>query len=283
MPFTMEPHVWLQGELVPLSQASIGVYDLALLRGFGIYEGIATHDGEPFRFSDHWERFMRSAKALDLTLPFGEEEVLEGMRAVAKANAPRGRGIIRMILTGGTADAGIRHVAGRETLYILSEPMKPYPVEWYEHGASIITHEHQRALPEYKTIDYTAAVMLQSVLAAKKAVEAAYVSQGTVLECTGSNIFAVKDGVLTTPKDGVLAGITRKMTLELAREAGMRAEERALPLRELLSADEAFLTSSFKDIVPVASVDGSAIGSGAPGPVTKDLMARFARYAQSAD
>ena len=273
----MDPYVWLDGSLVPLSEAAIGVYDLALLRGFGIYEGLAAHGGEPFRFRDHWERFERSARALGLSLPYTEDETLEAMRAVARENAPKGRGIIRMLLTGGRADAGIVHVAGREQLFIIAEPMLPYPAEWYERGARVITHAHQRAFPEYKNIDYTVAVLLQPTLAAMQAAEALYVSDGNALECTGSNIFAVKNGTLITPKDGMLHGITRKVVLELAQEAGLPTEERALPLDELLAADEVFITSSFKDIVPVASIDETAFA--APGEITQDLMRRFEDYA----
>ena len=276
---TMEPKVWIDGALVPRSEATIDVYDLSLLRGYGIYEGLAAHDGEPFRFRDHWERFGRSAKALDLAIPYTGEEVLAAMRALVKENAPHGRAIIRMILTGGNADGGIVHVAGREQLYLLSEPMRPYPIEWYERGAHAITHAHRRAFPEFKTIDYTVAVMLQSKMKQAGAAEAVYISDGNVLECTGSNIFCVRNSALVTPKDEMLHGITRNVTLELAREAGLTIEERALPLEELLAANEVFITSSFKDIVPLRSIDDTLIT--APGPISKDLMARFLKYAET--
>ena len=271
----MDPYVWLAGSLVPFSEAKIGVSDLACLRGFGIYEGLAAHDGEPFHFHDHWLRFERSARALGLALPETEEETLEAMRTVVRANAPTGRALVRMILTGGRADGTIVHVKGREELYILAEPMRPFPAEWYTHGAHTITHPHKRPYPEFKTIYYIEAVMLQPKLAEAHAAEAIYVSGGNVLECTGSNIFAVKDGALITPKDDMLHGITRKVVLELAKEADLPAEERVLTLAELFDADEVFITSSFKDIVPVRSVDEHAIGNGEPGPLTKDLMARF--------
>lgn len=271
----MEPLAWLDDALTPVSRAAIGVYDLALLRGFGIYEGLAAHDGEPFRFADHYARFQSSAKALGLSIPLDEAAALEAMRAVVRANAPAGRATVRMLLTGGVADGGIVHVTGRERFFILAEPMKPYPAAWYETGATAVTHPHKRALPQYKTIDYIAAVNLQPKLAETKSAEVIYTHDGNVLECTGSNLFAVKDGTLVTPKDDVLFGITRKVTLEVAREAGIPVEERVLPLAELLDADEAFITSSFKDIVPLVAVDGSPIGSGSPGPVTRRLMQLF--------
>lgn len=277
----MKPTCFLNGDIIPLDEAKIGVLDLSLLRGFGIYEGLASHEGEPFRFHDHFARFQSSALALDLTIPFSEEETLRAMREVVKRNAPSGRGIIRMILTGGKADGGIKHVAGREVLYIVSEPMTPYPSAWYTQGAKMITHEHRRAFPEYKTIDYTAAVLLQPTIAKSGAAEVLYVSGEEVLECTGSNVFAVKDGALLTPKDGILLGITRKVTIEIAKEAGLTVAERTLSLPELLDADEVFITSSFKDIVPVTNIDEHSISIGEPGSITKDLMRRFAAYTQA--
>lgn len=272
----MKPVCFLQGNIIPLEEAKVGILDLALLRGFGIYEGLAAHRGEPFRFTDHWKRLQSSAQALSLSIPFSETEVLEAMRHIIRQNAGDGRAIVRMILTGGRADGGIKHVSGREVLYIVAEPMTPYPPEWYTLGAHTIIHEHKRLLPEYKTIDYTAAVLLQPLLAKNAAAEAIYVSKGEVLECTGSNVFIVRDGVISTPKDSILLGITRKVTIELASESGHSVQERAISLPELLSADEVFITSSFKDVVPVTSVDAHSISNGAPGKVTQELMARFA-------
>ncbi len=271
---------YFNGSLVPLKDARVSLIDLGLTRGFGIYEGITAFQGEPFRFSDHWKRFENSARALRLSLPFSEQEVLEAMRAVIAANSPGARATIRMILTGGEADGGIEHVVGRETIFITAEPAVPLPEAFYTKGASMQTHEHQRFLPEYKTTNYITAVLLQQKRKEAGAVEILYIANDSVLECTGSNVFIVKDGRLITPKDGILHGITRKVALELAQGA-YPGEERVIPLDELFDADEVFITSSFKDIVPIITVDGKTIGSGAPGPITLDLMKRFAEYAKT--
>ena len=254
--------------------------DLGVLRGFGIYEGLAAFAGEPFHFSDHWERFKISADALGLVLPFSEKESLEMMRAVIEENSSGRRAHIRMVLTGGEAREGIKHVAGRETFFITAEPATMLPEVLYANGAPLLTHEHQRAFPAYKTTNYITAVLLQKKLEAAGAIEGLYVAGGMALECTTSNVFIVQNGSVITPKENILLGITRKVVLDIARKSHP-TEERAVSIDELLGADEVFITSSFKDIIPVASVDAKAIGSGSPGPVTRDLMKSFAQHTDS--
>ena len=273
-----EQFCYLNGGIVPLKDAKIGVLDLGILRGFGIYEGITAFEGEPFHFEDHWERFERSAKPLGLVIPRTKEEALEAMRTLIKRNTDGARANIRMILTGGEAEGGIEHVPGRETLFITAEAFVPLPAELYEKGGRLIRHDHQRFMAEAKTIGYITAVTLQEKRKAEGAIEILYTSGDRVLECATSNVFMVKDGVIVTPGTDILKGITRNVVVELAREA-YTVNERPISLEEFYGADEAFITSSFKDIVPIGSVDEHAIGSGAPGPVARDLMTRFAVYA----
>jgi len=276
-----EPVCYIRGEFVPFSEARISPDDLGMLRGFAVYEGLTAFGGEPFHFHDHWVRLESSAKALDLEIPLSEAEALAAMRRVVAKNVGKGRGTIRVILSGGEADGGIEHVRGREMFIIMAEPAVPLPEKWYERGAPIITYEHQRFLPEYKTINYITAVMLQPKRKAAEAVEILFVSKGEVLECGGSNIFIVKDGGVATPKENILAGITRKVVINLAGDATYPLEERRVSVEELTTADEIFITSSFKDIVPIVKIDDRAEGGGAVGPVTKDLMRRFAAHVKS--
>jgi branched-chain amino acid aminotransferase len=272
-----DPTCYLNGSLIPLKDAHVGLTDLGLTRGFGIYEGITAFDGEPFHFSDHWKRFENSARALDLTLPVSEQKALEATRAVVAKNSPGRRATIRMILTGGKADGGIEYVTGRETFFITAESAVSLPKACYTNGASMQTYDHQRFLPTYKTTNYITAVLLQEKRKKASAVEILYVTNGNALECTGSNVFIVKGDTISTPKENILHGITRKVVLDLARES-YPVEERIVSIDELFDADEVFITSSFKDIVPIVSVDTRTIGSGVPGPITRDLMKRFAEH-----
>lgn len=274
------PLCYLNGKIVPLAEAKVGVLDLGMVRGFGIYEGITAFSEKPFRFNDHWERFEISAGALGLVIPKSKDEIEQAMIELVAHNSPSKRAGIRMVLTGGEALHGLEHVPGRETLFIVCEPVTPLAPELYERGASLITHEHQRFMPEMKTINYITAVILQEKRKAASAIEILYTSNGRVLECATSNVAIVKDGTVITPDTGMLKGVTRKVMLEVVREA-YPVEERTVSVDEFFSADEAFITSSFKDIVPIATVDARTIGSGIPGPVTKDLMKRFAAYAKT--
>ena len=144
-----------------------------------------------------------------------------------------------------------------------------------------MVHDHLRALPEYKTTNYVTAVRLQEERKRAGALEILYISQGKVLECTTSNFFIIKDGRVITSQADVLAGITRKVVIELAQKE-FPLEERDISVEEMYAADEAFLTSSFKDVVPVVEVGGKKIGDGAPGPVTKQIMQRFHDAAHAA-
>lgn len=277
----MEQRCYLNGNILPLKDAKISILDLGVLRGFGIYEGITSFDGEPFHFDAHWERFERSAKPLDLQLPYSKEEILNAMRKLIAHNAPGTRATIRMALTGGLAEGGIEHVKGRETLFITCEPAAPLPSELYEKGASLITHEHLRFMPEAKTINYITAVTLQDKRKAAGALEILYTYEGKMLECATSNAMLVKNGTVITPNTNVLPGITRAVTLDLARDAGIPVEERNVTMEEVFAADEVFITSSFKDIVPVTLIDEKTIGSGTVGPVTKKLIDLFSAHTMS--
>lgn len=276
----MEPLCYVNGEIIPLKDAHIGILDLGVLRGFGVYDGLTAFSGDPFRFDDHWERFAAAATSLDLSLPHTKEEVRSAMREIIAHNAPGKRANLRMVLTGGTAEKGIEHVPSRETLFITAEAAVPLPAALYERGGSLIRHEHQRFMPKIKTTNYLTAVMLQKKRADAGANEILYTHANRVLECATSNIFTVKDGILATPDADILKGITRKVILELA-SGTYPAQERAISIDELLTADEVLITGSFKDILPIVSVEGKTIGSGTPGPITRDLMKRFAAYANS--
>ncbi|TSC71207.1 MAG: aminotransferase class IV [Parcubacteria group bacterium Gr01-1014_49] len=276
----MEPLCFINGATVPLKDAKIGVLDLGVLRSFGVYDGLTAFSGEPFRFDDHWERFSAALGTLGLTIPHTKEEVRAAMRAIIAHNAPGSRANLRMVLTGGAAEKGIGHIPGRETLFITAEASTPLPAALYERGGRLIRHEHQRFMPEIKTTNYLTAVMLQKKRIEAEAVEILYTSRDRVLECATSNVFIVKDGTVITPDADILKGVTRKVVLELALGT-YPVEERAVSIDELLDADEVFITGSFKDIMPIVSVDGNTIGAGVPGPITHDLMKRFAEYTKA--
>lgn len=272
---------YLNGKVIPVADAKVGVYDIGLLRGFGIYEAMRTFNRRPFEFAAHMERFHTSTTALKLRIPASDEEISKSIDELIEWNIPQGReAVVRFIITGGAAIGGIEYDPSVPTFYILVEKLEPLSKETYEKGCKLLVHDHLRALPEYKTTNYVTAVRLQDERKRAGALEILYTSQGKVLECATSNFFIVKNGTVVTSKADVLAGITRKVTIELAQKE-FPLEERDISVEEMYAADEAFLTSSFKDIVPVVQVGDKTIGTGSPGPVTKRVMEVFQKFTGS--
>ncbi len=267
----MEPLCYFNGEMLPESKAKISVHDLGILRGFGIYQALRTVGQTPFMFAQHMARFRSSARAMTLTIPATDTEIAEIIKKLIAHNIPSNQEArIKLVLTGGESLGGIE-LGPTPTFYVLVDVFSPLPVEVYEKGCSLIMHECQRAFAENKTTNYAQAVMLQAERKKADALEILYTSHGLVLECSMSNIFFVKNGSVITPKQNILEGVTRSLVIELAKKEFPFAE-RDIPIEEIFSADEAYITATFKNIVPVVEIGGKKIGSGVPGPVTRRLM-----------
>jgi branched-chain amino acid aminotransferase len=275
------PHCWLNGAIIPLAEASVGITDIGLLRGFGIYEGLITHNGKPFMLADHLERFHRSAAKMALTIPIDDAQIAQAIAALVAKNVASGKeALIRIILTGGPAVGVIEYDPKTPTMFILAEEFKPLESRYLEQGCTVTVVDYHRDLADIKSINYIKTVLLQEARKAHGALEIVYTSGGQMLEGGGSNVFIVKNGTLITPKDEIVLGITRKAVLDLAR-GQMPVEERPVSVEEFYGADEVFITGSFKEIVPVVSADGKAIGGGAPGRVTKQILALFHDFTRS--
>ncbi len=275
----MTEYCFLNGKILPLDEAKVSVLDIGLLRGYGIYDGLAAFGGKPFRFADHWNRFLSGAHILNLNVPITEETAEKTIIELLAKNNFKERANIRLILTGGKTIAGIEYEFENPTFYMIAEKWESLPQEFYTDGAKLITYRHMRELPEYKTTNYIRATNLQDFRKTEKAVEILYTYDGEVLECATSNVFIVKDKTLITPAENILKGITRKVILELA-EGKYKIEERPVREEELKTADEVFITSSYKDIVPIVKIDDFEVAGGQVGPITKDLMGEFEKIIQ---
>lgn len=276
----MQQYCFLNGKIVPLEEAKVSVLDIGLLRGYGIYDGIPAFAGKPFHFVDHWNRFLSGAHALNLNVPITEERAEKVVIELLEKNGMQDRANVRFILTGGQVISGIEYAFETPTFYIITERWEKLPDELYKDGGKLITYRYRRDLPEYKTTNYIRAVNLQEFKKTEKAVEILFVYDGDVFECATSNVFIVKDKTLITPEEGILKGITRKVVLEIGAQK-YKVEERPIEEVELKTADEVFITSSFKDIVPIVKIDDFSVGNGLPaqagevGEVTQDLMAQY--------
>ncbi|MEO0733830.1 MAG: aminotransferase class IV [Bacteroidota bacterium] len=272
----MLPIVYLNGQYVPKEEAALNVADLAILRGFGIFDYFRYAGGRPRFLEDHLDRFIRSAKRLALDLPATREELREAVFQLIKRNEIADGGI-RFVLTGGYAPDG--YTPTNPNLVGLAYPFHGPPPEQYETGVKVLLHPYQRQLPVVKSIDYLEGIRIQPMLRAKGLDYALYVDHtGNVRESDRSNYFLVKDGMLITPGEDVLHGITRLHLLRLARELGVTVEERPVSVAELRAADEAIICSSVKGAMPITEIDGKPVADGRPGPVTRRLVAAWPDY-----
>ena len=272
---------YVDGEYVDSAAARLPADDLAVLRGYGIFDFTRTYGGRPFRLDDHLQRLQRSADLILLDLPHS----LDGIRDVAFETLARngypGNGAdarLRIVVTGGASPDDITP-AGPARLLVLVSPFAAQPAARYRDGIKLVTNRQERYLPEAKTINYVPAIVALRRAQQADAVEAIYVNRaGHALEGTTTNLFAVFGDRLVTPATEILYGVTRQAVLELAARR-MPLEQRVLPLAELLRADEVFITSSSKEVCPVCQVDETRIGQGAPGPHTRALMQAFTQLA----
>jgi len=267
---------YIDGEFVPANEAVISVNDLALLRGYGVFDFLRTYNGVPFLLDAHIDRLRRSAELIDINLPWSDPEILDIVMETLDRNR-YAESNIRILVTGGDSLDGLIPI-GKSKLLVMVAPLKRLPPDVYETGVKLTTSRIQRLFPGAKSTNYIAGI--RAMAAAKKAgaVESLYVGRGNqVLECVTSNFFGFAGDTLLTPESDILPGITRQVVLDLA--AGVfNIETREMTLDELKHLDEAFITSSNKEVLPVVQVDNLRIGSGLPGNNTRRLIKMFTAF-----
>ena len=261
------------GNIVPAEEIAISPCDIGILRGYGVFDVLRTEGRMPFLWERHWERLLRSAETLGLSVPIKKETYYDVLIRLSEKFG-EDRAVIRTVVTGGVSSDGFS-LAETPTFYVLIEPFPVLPQEYFERGVSIITVEYARAYPTAKTTNYVEAIRCSRERAERGAFEICYVSDGKVLEGSMSNVGIVQKGKVVLPKDGILPGITREEVVEIAHEAEMNIEERSMLIEELFAADEVFLMATNKYVLPVVLVDGKKIGTGMPGTVSQDLLYRM--------
>lgn len=266
-------YVWVNDSFVSSDHALVNITDLAVQRGYGIFDFFKTIDGRPVFLEDHLDRFFRSAVLMRLEMKQSRDEIRNKIHQLIEKNAISDSGI-KIILTGGFSPDGF-NIA--EPNLIITQAEFQIPRTMSEKGVAVITHEYQRQFSNAKTLDYLQAIWLQPVLKEKKADDVLYHSNGLIRECPRANFFIVtKENEVLTPESNMLKGVSRKHILEIA--SGMyKTEAREVSLEELRNAKEAFITSTTKNILPVVQVDGRTLGNGSPGEVTRALANEYNR------
>jgi branched-chain amino acid aminotransferase len=271
---------YVNGQFVEENQAKISVNDLSVLRGFGVFDFLRTYNGFPFHLDEHLNRLERSARLIGLELPHPTAKIKEIVRETLGRNKHK-ESNIRLVVTGGLSTDGITPGLSPQLLIMVSS-VKEMPVEWYSDGAKVITSHVERFMPGAKSINYIPAILCQREARMQQAIEAVYVDRnGYMLEGTTSNFFAfIGDTLVTPPCNRVLPGITRQVVLGLA-EKEYTMIERELHKDEVRLIDEAFITSSVREIVPIVAIDSIKLGTGKPGPRTQKILELFRDYTNS--
>ena len=285
----MSRKVYINGTFFDQQDAKVSVYDHGLLYGDGVFEGLRSYDGKVFRLEEHITRLWQSAKAIELAIPISREAMCQAVVDTLLANHIDD-GYIRLIVTRGAGTLGFDpNKTSNPQVIIIADLIELYLDEFYENGLEIVTasivRNHPMALPpRIKSLNY-----LNNILAKIEGLRAGCVEalmlnyKGEVAECTGDNIFLVREGEVLTPsvEAGFLEGITRDVVIELAKNAGLTVHETSIALSDVYAADECFLTGTAAEVVPVVKVDGRTIGSGRPGPLTGKLSDAFHKLARS--
>jgi branched-chain amino acid aminotransferase len=275
--------IYIDGEFYDKENAKISVFDHGLLYGDGVFEGIRFYNGRVFRFDEHMNRLFDSARAIALNIGLDKAAVAEATLETIRQNNLQD-GYIRLVVTRGVGDLGLNpYLCPKASIIIIASAITLYPAEKYQNGLDVVTCAtrripHGALSPMVKSLNY-----LNNVMAKIEAINAGageglmLNEQGFVAECTGDNIFIVKNGVISTPPiaSGALAGVTRAVVFDLAREFGIPIFEPMMTRYDIFTADECFLTGTAAEVIPAVNLDTRPIGDGKPGPVTRRLMARF--------
>ncbi len=271
--------IYIDGKYCSERDAKVSVFDHGLLYGDGVFEGIRAYHGRVFKLKEHIDRLFYSAKAILLEIPMSHAEIMNAVLDTCRENKIRS-GYIRLVVTRGVGTLGLNpRSCKRSSVIIIADSIQLYPQELYRQGMDIVTvpttrNLHSALNPAIKSLNYLNNI-LAKIEANNGGCEEAVMlnAEGFVAECTGDNLFIVKNGALFTPplSAGALYGITRQTVMELAEAAGLKVSEPNLTRYDLFNADECFLTGTGAEIVPVVKIDGRVIGTGKPGQVTRRL------------
>jgi branched-chain amino acid aminotransferase len=259
------------GEFTSISSITIPVNTIGVNRGYGVFDFFGVINHKPFYLERHLDRFFNSINTLRLTIEFSRDEVERIIKTVIQKNDAADF-YIKLFALPLKSEGSLSLESG---LYIIPVNADPINNDVYTTGGSIVTKEYQRFLPEVKTTNYLPVVYWYSEIASKNALDVLYYNQDVVRETSRGNVFMVKDEIFYTPATDILKGITRSVLIDLLNEQGMPVQEIDFTLDELKQADEIFLTSTTKKILPIVRIDDALIADGRVGKQTTELMQKF--------
>lgn len=285
---TDEIFVYVNGEYLRKSEAMVSVFDRGILYGDGFFEGIRVYNGKIFMEKSHVDRFFDSAKYTNISLNYSKEDISVIMNKLIEMNSIKD-GYIRLVATRGSYNLGLTPPDSslvRPTLICIASNIKLYDDKYYLNGVSTIISSFIRISPsmfdvQCKSLNYMTNILARMEANNRGSQEAIFVNNnGVITECTGDNIFIIKDNIVYTPPSytGILNGITRLLVIKLLRDAGYEVQEREFTRYNLYTADECFLTGTAAEVIGVVVVDNRIIGDGQVGYHTKKIMKLFKDY-----
>ena len=266
-------YLYLNGDIIPAEQAAISPYDIGLLRGFAVFDLLRTVKGRPFLLAEHLTRLRASAAHLGLHVPLTDPEI-EAIIDELLARNGHDEATVRMVLTGGVSPDGMHYDADTPTFFILTQDLHVPPDSLYESGGKLVSHLHRREAPLAKTTNYLTMIRQRPETDAAGAMDLLYHDGEHVFEAASASVYFVRGSTILAPRDSVLWGTIGSYVLELARER-YDVLFTDVTLADAFSADEVFLTSTTRAVVPITAIDDTVIGDGKPGPITRELMAAY--------
>jgi branched-chain amino acid aminotransferase len=272
--------IYIDGEYFDKENAMISVYDHGLLYGDGVFEGIRIYQGRVFKLKEHLKRLYDSARAILLDIPMTLDDMEVAVLKTVAMNEKQD-GYIRLVVTRGKGNLGLNpFTCEKATVIIIVDDIQLYPQVSYDEGIGIITSSVRRMPPDcldpkVKSLNYLNNIMAKIEAIKAGCLEALLLNrEGYVAECTGDNIFYIKNQVLFTPdtSHGALEGITRNTVLDAAADIGLDVKMKACTVYDLYTADECFLTGTAAELIPVVHIDGRKIGTGKPGDFLCGLL-----------
>ena len=266
-------YLYLNGDIIPADSACISPYDIGLLRGFAVFDLLRTVHGRPFMLIEHLTRLRASAAHLGLQVPRTDAEIDEIIDELLERNGHE-EAIIRLVLTGGISPDGMQFDAATPTFFILTADIHLPPDSLYSEGGKLVSHLHRREAPLAKTTNYLTMLQQRPATDAAGAMDLLYHDGEHVFEAASASVYFVRDTTILAPRESVLWGTIGSYVLELAR-GRYDVLFTDITLADAFSADEVFLTSTTRAVVPITAIDDTVIGDGTPGPITRELMAAY--------
>ena len=275
--------IYLDGLIVDEADAKVSVFDHGLLYGDGVFEGIRFYNHRVFRLEEHIRRLYDSAKSILLTIPLTPQEMIAATCATIRANGLVD-GYIRLVISRGVGPMGLSpYKCPKASVIIIVDTISLYSEEAYANGLTMATcssrrPSHDILSPQVKSLNYLNNVMAKVEALQAGAEEGLILNDlGLVAECTGDNVFVIRDGFITTPPitAGALPGITRAAVIDIAKELGIPLAERDLSRHDIYTCDECFLTGTAAEVIAATKLDQRVLGTGKPGPITQKIIARF--------